>query len=84
MNKEAGLLSCTCRCLSGIVLIVEVINHVMQSISHGTHTESDMAVIAIDLVHSHDACLLNIQESRWIRTQGTSSPLGMNLRVNSP
>ena len=49
----------------------------------GTHTESDMAVMAIDLVLSCDACLRKIRESRWIRTLGTSSPSGMNLRVGS-
>ena len=42
-----------------------------------THTESDMAVMAIDIVRSRDACPQKIQKSRWIRTLGTSSPLGM-------
>ena len=39
----------------------------------GTHTESDMVVMAIDLVRSCDGCLRKIRESRWIRTFGTSS-----------
>ena len=29
------------------------------------------------------SCLRKIRESRWIRTPGTSYPLGMNLRVDS-
>ena len=48
------------------------------------HTLVDMTIIAIDKVYSHDSCLRNIRESRWIRTLGTSYPSGMNLSVDSP
>ena len=34
-------------------------------------------------IYSHDSCLHKIQESRWIRTLGTSHPFKMNLRVDS-
>ena len=47
------------------------------------HTLADLTVVAIDQLHSHDACLRKIRESRWIRTLGTSYPFGMNLRVDS-
>ena len=56
---------------------------VAKHFNNRTNTESNMAVMAIDLVSSHDACLRKIRESRWIRTLGTSSPSGMNLRVDS-
>ena len=55
---------------------------VAKHFNSGIHTESDMAVMAIELVRSRDACLRKIRESRWIRTLGTSSPSGMNLRVD--
>ena len=47
------------------------------------HTLADLTVVVIDQLYSHDACLCKIQESRWIRTLGTSHPFGMNLRVDS-
>ena len=47
------------------------------------HTLADLTVVAIDQLHSHDACLRKIRESRWIRTLGTSHPFGMNLREDS-
>ena len=47
------------------------------------HALSDMTVVAIDQIYSHDPCLRKIRESRWIRTLGTSYPSGMNLRVDS-
>ena len=47
------------------------------------HTLADMTVMAIDKIYSHDSCLCKIQESRWIRTLGTSYPSGMNLRMDS-
>ena len=47
------------------------------------HCQEDMTVMVIDQVYSHDSCLRKIRESRWIRTLGTASPLGMNLRVDS-
>ena len=47
------------------------------------HTLADMTVVVIDKIYSHDSCLCKIWESRWIRTLGTSYPLGMNLRVDS-
>ena len=47
------------------------------------HTLGDLTVMAIDQLCSHDYCLCKIRESRWIRTLGTSYPLGMNLRVDS-
>ena len=43
----------------------------------------DMTVMVIDQVYNHDPCLRKTRESRWITTLRTSSPLGMNLRVNS-
>ena len=46
------------------------------------HTLADVIVMAIDKIHSHDSCFRKIRESRWIRTLGTSYPLGMNLRVD--
>ena len=48
----------------------------------GAHAESDMAVMVIELARSCDACLRKIRESRWIRTLGTSSHSGINLRVD--
>ena len=55
---------------------------VAEHFSSGTHKESDMAVMAIEFAQSRDACLQKIRESRWIRTLGTSFPLGMNLKVD--
>ena len=49
----------------------------------GAHVESDTTVMVIEHTQSCDACLRKIRESRWMRTLGTSSPLGMNLKVNS-
>ena len=49
----------------------------------GAHKESDMAVVVTELALSHDVCLRKIREGRWIRTLGTLSPAGMNLRVDS-
>ena len=46
------------------------------------HALSDLTVVVTDQIYSHDACLLKIRESRWIRTLGTSYPSGMNLRVD--
>ena len=51
--------------------------------NHDAHSLSDMTVMVIDLVSSHDPCLHKIWESRWIRTLGTSLPSRMNLRVDS-
>ena len=48
-----------------------------------SHSEAEITVIIIDKVYSHDPCLSKIQENRWIRTYKTSSPLGMNLRVDN-
>ena len=47
------------------------------------HTLADLTVVVIDQLYSHNACLRKIPVSRWIRTQGTSHPFGMNLRVDS-
>ena len=44
---------------------------------------ADMTVVAIDKIYSHDSCLRKIRESKWMKTLGTSYPLGMNLRVDS-
>ena len=55
---------------------------VAQHFNSGAHGELDMAVMAIELARSRDACLRKIRESRWIRTLGTSFPLGMNLRID--
>ena len=55
---------------------------VAEHFNSGAHMVSDMAVMATDFVCSHDECLRKIRESRWFRTLGTLSPLGMNLRVN--
>ena len=55
---------------------------VAEHFNSGTHEESDMAVMAIEFAQSCDTCLWKIRESRWIRTLGTSFPLGMNLRVD--
>ena len=35
------------------------------------------------LARSRDTCFCKIRESRWRKTLSTSSPLGMNLRVDS-
>ena len=56
---------------------------VVEHFTSGTHTESDMAVMAIDLSRSCDTCVRKIRENRWIRTLGTLSPSGVNLRVDS-
>ena len=55
---------------------------VAEHFNGGAHKELDMTVMVIELARSRDACLRKIRESRWIRTLGTSSPLGMNLRVD--
>ena len=55
---------------------------VAEHFNSGVHEELDMTVMAIELARSRDACLRKIRESRWIRTLGTSSPSGMNLRVD--
>ena len=47
-----------------------------------THKEPDMAVMALELAQSRDVCARKIRESRWVRTLGTSVPLGVNLRVD--
>ena len=49
----------------------------------GPHTLADMCVMVIEHTRSQDPCLRRIRESRWIRTLGTSFPLGMNLRADS-
>ena len=51
--------------------------------NNDAHSQEDMSVMVIDQLHSHDSCLCKIRESRWTRILGTSSPSGMNLRVNS-
>ena len=56
---------------------------VAERFNSGAHEESDMTVMVFELARSSDTCLRKIRESRWMRTLGTSSPLGMNLRVNS-
>ena len=56
---------------------------VAEHFNSGAHVESDMTVMVIELARSHDACLQKIRESRWMRTLGTLSPIGMNLRVDS-
>ena len=57
---------------------------VAEHFNNGPHSQADKTVMVIDQVHSHDSCLRNkIRESRWIRNLGTSSLLGMNLRVDS-
>ena len=47
----------------------------------GGHSYADMVVAVIDRVR--DPILRKIRESRWIRTLRTSTPEGMNLRVDS-
>ena len=47
------------------------------------HTFTDVTVVAIDKIHSHNSCLCKIRESRWIRIMRISYPSGMNLRVDS-
>ena len=56
---------------------------VAEHFNSGAYKESDMAVMVIELALSRDACLWKIREGRWTRTLGTSSPVGMNLRVDS-
>ena len=56
---------------------------VAEHFNSGAHGESDTTVMVIELARSRDACLRKIRESRWMRTLGTSSPLGMNRRVDS-
>ena len=51
--------------------------------NRGQHTLADMLVMVIERARSQDPCLRCIRESRWIRTLGTSFPLGMNLRDDS-
>ena len=58
-------------------------SHVALHFNVEGHTLADMTVAAIDIMHSHDSCLLKIWESRCIRTMGTSYPLGTNIRVDS-
>ena len=47
------------------------------------HSQVDTRVMVIDQLWNHDRCLRKTRESRWIRTLGTTHPLGMNLRVDS-
>ena len=55
---------------------------VVEHFSSGAHVESDKSVMVIELTRSLDTFVQKIRESRWIRTLGTSPPLGMNLRVS--
>ena len=57
-------------------LVVEHFNHI-------GHTFAEVTIVAINKIHSHNSCLRKIQESRWIRTLGTSYPSRMNFRVDS-
>ena len=56
---------------------------VAEHFNSGAHAESEMTVMVIELARSRDSCLRKIRESRWMRTLRTSSPSGMNLRVDS-
>ena len=47
------------------------------------YVESEITVMFSEFAQSHDTCLDKLRESRWMRTLGTSSPLGMNFTVNS-
>ena len=46
------------------------------------HSEADFSVMVIDRLWRDDIVLRKIRESRWIRTLGTVSPRGMNLRTD--
>ena len=56
---------------------------VAEHFNSDAHLESDMTIMVIELVFSRNPCLRKIREGRWIRTLGTSSPSGMNLRVDN-
>ena len=56
---------------------------VAEHFNSGSHLESDMTVMVIELAQSRDTCVRKIRKSRWMRTLDTSSPLRMNLRVDS-
>ena len=49
----------------------------------GPHSLADMSVMVFESAHSQDHCLRRTMDSQWIRTLGTSFPLGMNLRDDS-
>ena len=59
------------------------VSPVADHFNSGAHSESDMTVMVIELSSSRDPCLRKVKEGRWIRTLETSSPSGMNLRVDS-
>ena len=46
------------------------------------HTEVDVMVMIIDRLWRDDTTLRKIEESRWIRTLGSSWPTGMNLQTD--
>ena len=48
-----------------------------------SHSQADTTVMVIDRVNNPDSCLCKTWESRWIWTLRTSSPLGINLWVDS-
>ena len=47
------------------------------------HSIVDMTVLVINQIWSHDPCLCEMRESRWIRTLESSHPMGTNPRVES-
>ena len=47
------------------------------------HSESDLSVCVIDRLWTEDTIRRKNRESRWIRTLGTLSPRGMNLRSDA-
>ena len=59
------------------------VSPVAEHFNSGAHSVADMTVMVIELSPSRDPCLRKVKEGRWIRTLETSSPSGMNLRVDS-
>ena len=61
------------------------ISPVAKHFNSGAHLESDMKVMVVELhvSTSCDPCLQKVKEGRWIRTLEISSPLWMNLPVDS-
>ena len=57
------------------------VSPVSEQFTSEAHLESHIKVMVSELSSTHDPCLLNVKEERWIRTLETLFSLGMNLLV---
>ena len=56
---------------------------VRQYLNTRDHTVEDTTVMVIERLRMDDPVLRKIRESRWINLLDTSSPHGMNFRIDS-